>query len=76
MTEPTIHLSNVTSGYAEVWHKDHIIGSVESINRPHVMNGFAKIERWWEARRILGDSYSFSTFPTRREAVNHLVEEY
>lgn len=76
ITDPTIHLSNITTGHAEVWRGDHIIGSVESIDRPHVMNGLAEIERRWEARRILSDSYSFSTFPTRREAVNYLAEEY
>lgn len=80
MTTTPIRLRNITTGHAEVWHGDHIIGSVKRIDWPHVVNGLVKIEHRWEARRILDfftfEPYSLSTFPTRREAVNHLAEEH
>ena len=80
MTTTPIRLRNITTGYAEVWSEDDILGAVKRIDRPHVVNGLAKIEHQWEARRILDfftfEPYSLSTFPTRREAVNHLAEEH
>lgn len=80
MTDRTIHLCNITTGYAEVWSEDDILGAVKRIDWPHMVNGLVKIERRWEARRILDfftfEPYSLSTFPTRREAVNHLAEEH
>ena len=80
MTTTPTHLRNITNGYAEVWSEDDILGAVKLIDRPHVVNGLAKIEHRWEARRILDfftfEPYSLSTFPTRREAVNHLAEEH
>jgi len=78
MTTTPTHLRNITTGYAEVWSEDDILGAVKRIDWPHVVNGLVKIEHRWEARRILDfftfEPYSLSTFPTRREAVNHLAE--
>lgn len=80
MTDRIIHLSNVSAEYAEVRRGYDIIGTVKRIDRLHVVNGLAKIEHRWEARRILDfftfEPYSLSTFPTRREAVNYLAEEH
>jgi len=80
MTTTPIRLRNITTGYAEVWSEDDILGAVKRIDRPHVVNGLAKIEHRWEARRILDfftfEPYSRSTFPTRREAVDYLAKEY
>jgi len=80
MTTTPTHLRNITNGCAEVWSEDDILGAVKRSDRPHVVNGLAKIEHRWEARRILAfftfEPYSLSTFPPRREAVNHLAEEH
>ena len=80
MTDRTIHLRNITNGYAEVWSEDDILGAVKRIDWPDEVNGLVKIEHRWEARRILDfftfEPYSLSTFPTRREAVNHLAEKH
>ena len=80
MTTTPTHLRNVSTGYAEVWSKDDILGAVKRIDWPHMVNGLVKIEHRWEARRILDfftfEPYSLSTFTTRREAVNHLAEEH
>ena len=80
MTTTPTHLRNITNGYAEVWSEDDILGAVKLIDRPHVVNGLAKIEHRWEARRILDfftfELYSLFTFPTRREAVDYLAKEY
>ena len=80
MTTTPTHLRNITKGYAEVLRGYDIIGTVKRIDRPHMVNGLAKIEHRWEARRILDfftfEPYSLSTFPTRREAVDYLAKEY
>ena len=80
MTTTPIRLRNITTGYAEVWSEDDILGTVKRIDWPHVVNGLVKIEHRWEARRILDfftfEPYSLSTFPTRREAVDYLAKEY
>lgn len=80
MTDPTIHLNNNVTGYAEVRRGYDIIGTVKRINQPHEVNGFVKIERQWEARRpqdsFVFNSDGFPTFPTRHEAINYLAEEY
>ena len=80
MTTTPTHLRNITTGYAEVWSEDDILGTVKRIDWPHVVNGLVKIEHRWEARRILDfftfEPYSLSTFPTRREAVDYLAKEY
>lgn len=80
MTTTPTHLRNVSTGYAEVWSEDDILGAVKRIDWPHVVNGLVKIERRWEARRILDfftfEPYSLSTFPTRREAVDYLTKKY
>lgn len=35
MTNPTIHLSNISTGFAEIWRGDRILGTVERIDWPH-----------------------------------------
>ncbi len=80
MTNPTIHLSNISTGFAEIWRGDRILGTVERIDWPHEVNGFVETEQRWEIRtpRNFGvvSPYSFPTASTRREAVNYLAEEY
>lgn len=80
MTNPTIHLSNISTGYAEVRRGDDLLGTVELIDWPHEVHGIVEIEQRWEARtpRNFGivSPYSFPTFPTRREAVAYLTEGY
>lgn len=80
MTTTSIHLRNITDGYAEVWYGGHIIGTVERIKWPHEVNGFVEIEQRWEIRTPhnfgIVSPYSFPTAPTRREAINYLAEEY
>lgn len=81
MTNPTIHLSNISTGYAEVRREDDkILGTVERIDWPHEVHGIVEIEQRWEARtpRNLGivNPYGFPTFPTRREAVAYLTKGY
>lgn len=79
-TNNSIHLSNISTGFAEVWCGDRIIGTVERIDWPHEVHGFVETEQRWEARtpRNFGvvSPYSFPTFPTRREAADHLAKEY
>ena len=44
MTTTPTHLRNITKGYAEVLRGYDIIGTVKRIDRPHMVNGLAKIE--------------------------------
>lgn len=80
MTNPTTHLSNISTGFAEVWRGDRILGTVERIDWPEETNGTVEIEQRWEARehheRFTVNPYGFPTFPTRREAVAYLTEGY
>lgn len=76
----TTHMSNISTGFAEVRREDHLLGTVERIDWPHEVNGFVEIEQRWEARehheRFTVNPYGFPTFATRREAAEHLAETY
>ncbi|MEA5660465.1 MAG: hypothetical protein R5N75_10200 [Cutibacterium granulosum] len=80
MTTTATHLSNISTGFAEVWRGDHILGTVERVDWPHEVNGFVEIGQRWEARagkdRFTVNPFSFPSFMTRREAVDHLAETY
>jgi len=80
MTNPTTHLSNISTGFAEVWRGDRILGTVERIDWPEETNGIVEIEQRWEARehheRFTVNPYGFPTFPIRREAADYLAEGY
>lgn len=43
MTTTPTHLRNITTGYAEVWSEDDILGAVKRIDWPHMVNGLVKI---------------------------------
>lgn len=76
----TIHLSNISTGFAEVWRGDHTLGTVERIDWPHEVHGIVETEKRWEARKpselAIVNPFGFPTFATRREAADHLAKEY
>ena len=80
MTTTETHLSNISTGFAEVRRGDRILGTVERVDWPYEVNGFVEVGQRWEARagkdRFTVNPFGFPSFTTRREAADHLSETY
>ena len=76
MTTTETHQNNISTGFAEVWRGDRILGTVERIDWPHEVNGHMEMGQLWQARTPCHFFGPVSpTFSTQSDAVAYLTGE-